>query len=174
MSTTSFKLNARSIYYSLVVITFICMAAAAVAIINFSGEWALNEQKSNLGEGNMGRMVAKKLKITQENATITISRTGTSRDGQETTWEEKLSFDGKEVESTAYGDAKRKSSSKWSDDGKSMTINATTLLERDGNQIEIKAVEIWKLSEDGKTITVDATSTSPRGTTTRSLVYDKK
>lgn len=168
----SFKNNARQIY-SLAVVAFICVAAATVAPINFSGDWTLNEQKSNMGEGNMGRMVAKKLKVTQEEAAIAISRTGTSRDGQETTWEEKLSFDGKEVESTPYGNAKRKSAAKWSDDGKSLTVNSTMNLERDGNQIEIKSVEVWKLSEDAKTLTVDATSTSSRGTTTRSLVYEK-
>jgi hypothetical protein len=40
--------------------------------------------------------------------------------------------------------------------------------------MEIKVVEIWKLIDDGKSLSIDYTSTSPRGTSTNTFVYDKK
>lgn len=158
---------------ALVVMVLISTAATMMAPVNFSGEWTLNEGKSKFGDTQFGRMAASTLKVTQGDATIAITRIGTSPQGQDYNWEEKLTADGKETESTVYETAKRKSTMKWSKDKKSFTINAATKFERDGNTMEIITVEIWKLSDDGKTLTVDATSTSSFGTNVRSLVYDK-
>ena len=54
-----------------------------------------------------------------------------------------------------------------------MTINSDITIDRNGDIMDIKSVEIFKMSEDGKTITVETTSTSDRGEFKATLVYDK-
>lgn len=158
----------------------IILISAAFIGADFSGEWTLNEQKSTIGE-NLGRMASKKLKITQESTAISIERTGTNRNGETVTSNEKLTLDGKETDISANngggggggGNATRKVSAQWAADGKALTINSTRTFTRDGNTMENKTTENWSLSEDGKILTIDLTSTSQRGTNTMKLVYDK-
>lgn len=159
-------------YLTLVWVALIFVAAAAPT--DFSGDWTLNEQKSNFGDTSFGKFGATTLKVKQDNTLVTIARTGTTPDGDSYAWEEKLSADGKESEIAVYGSGKRKSTMKWSDDKNSFTINSKTSLERNGMSIDITSTEVFKLSDGGKTLTMDVTSTSSFGTMNRRLVYDKK
>lgn len=163
--------------------TSLFLAAAALVVLtsatvlnappNFSGEWKLNESKSELGQ--FGRGAAKKIKVESVDAQgISYERTTTNQAGEETVRKEKLSFDGKETESTyagGFGNAKRKASAKISDDA--MTIDATTSFDRDGQAVEIKQKETWKLGDGGQTLTIQSTSVSSFGENTMKLVYDK-
>lgn len=140
---------------------------------DFKGEWAFNEKKSKLAEGNF-RMNTSKLKVTQDAASLGVERTSASPNGEELVTTEKLTFDGKESESTVFNDSKKKSTAAWSSDGEALTVTANTHFEFNGNGIDIKSVEVWKLSEGGKTLSIATTTTSPRGTTENTFVYDKK
>ena len=154
-------------------LTSICSAAAIIiANADFKGDWTFNEQKSKLAEGRF-RMNAQKIKVTQDGDALSIERTSTSQNGDNIVSTEKLTFDGKTSESTAFGTTKKKSTAAWSADGQQMTINSTIVFERDGNSTEIKIVEIWKLINDGKSLSIDYTTTSPRGTSANTFVYDK-
>lgn len=157
----------------LLLVVVVLMAAAFIAPANFSGEWTLNETKSKFGDESFGRLAAQTFKVKQEKDVITIGRSGSNPNG-DYSYEEKLSFDGKEVETTVFNGAKRKSSVKWSADQKSFTLTSVTNFERDGNAFEIKGTEVWKLSDDGKSLQIESSSNSQFGTMTRSLVYDKK
>jgi hypothetical protein len=166
----------RNIFSKLAAVTAIAVVAiiatAATMVVNtdFSGEWKLNESKSNLGQ--FGR-AAKKLTIKGNVESIAIDRASTNQAGEEVVTNEKLTFDDKESESTVFGTAKKKSKAKWSDDGKKLTVKSTISLERNGETMEIKTTEVWSLSDDGKTLTIESESTSSRGTNTTKLVYDK-
>lgn len=161
--------------------TSLLVAAAAVVVLssatvlnappNFSGEWKLNEGKSEMGQ--FGRGAAKKIKVESVDASgISYERTRTNQNGEDVATKEKLTFDGKEVESTGgFGGAKTKSTAKISDDA--LTINATTLFERDGQTTEIKRKEVWKLSDGGKVLTIESTSSFGGNENTQKLVYDK-
>lgn len=153
-----------------------CITLAGASAIqaqkaNFSGEWKLNEAKSTLGQ--YARMTPRKLMVEGQKDSLAIQRFSTSNDGTETTYNEKLSFDGKETESTVFGNSKKKSVAKWSDDGQSMTVNSTIFFDRDGQTFEVKVEEVWKLIEGGKVLSVAATSTSQMGTNTTNLLFDK-
>lgn len=150
------------------------IGTAATVIVNadFKGEWAFNEGKSKMGEGRM-RMNATTLKVSNDGAAIVIERTS-SFNGESRTTSEKITTDGKPSENTVFGNSKKVSTASWSASGEELTINATTNFERDGNTIEIKSVEIWKLLDGGKTLSIDATTTTPRGENKTTLVYDKK
>ena len=159
--------------------TILCAAAfvgtAAVLIFNadFKGEWTFNEGKSKLAEGRF-RMNASNLKVSADGDALVIVRTATPPQGEPFTSTEKITFDGKPTESTVFGNAKKVSTAKWSDNGEELTINSTTNFDRNGQTFELKSVEIWKLTDGGKALTLDVTSTSPRGETKNTFVYDKK
>jgi hypothetical protein len=135
----------------------------------FTGTWTLNESKSQLGEGP-GRRAATKLVITQDAAVMSVERTSTRQNGEVVTTTEKYNYDGSETDnSTAMRQKKSKAS--WSADGQSFTVNSTTIFERDGNTMEMKSTEVYKLGAD-KTLVIDNTMSSQRGDFKTTLVYD--
>jgi len=158
-------------------IIFVCFFLLSSASIfaqdkktDFSGSWKLNESKSQMGEGR-GRMAATKMKITQAASVLTNEKTSVRQSGEEVTSTEKVTFDGKETDNSA-NNRKRKSIASWSADGKVLTVNSNTIFDRDGNTMEIKAVEVYTLSTDD-TITIESSSSSSRGDFKATLVYDK-
>ena len=151
----------------------ICSAATVNAQnANFAGDWTLNEGKSELGQFG-GRMAPKKLKIEGQADAISFERHSTNQNGDAVTTKEKLSFDGKETESTVWNNSKKKSSAKWSADGQTLNVNSTILLDRNGEVTEIKVTEVWKLIDNGQALALESTSNSSFGTNTMKLVYDK-
>ncbi len=166
------KVSGKStVFLSAAAFAIMSVAATAKESANFAGDWTLNEQKSELGDFG-GRMVAKKLKVTQTADAITEEKTS-SFNGQERKTTEKLTLDGKESENAGFGNSKKKSTAKWSDDGQTLMVNSTTTMDRNGETMEIKGTETWKLLDGGKTLSVETTSTSPRGTFTVKAMYEK-
>jgi hypothetical protein len=139
---------------------------------NFSGEWKLNESKSDLGQ--MAQFATKAIKTDQKDNDITINRTAPGFDGADVIQAETLSFDGKETESTIFGNSKRKASAKWSDDGNTLTVNYVLNLDFNGQTFDVKGAETWTLSSDGKTLTVQTNASSPQGDLAAKAVYDKQ
>jgi len=154
------------------VMTFLCFSNAAYKIANpdFSGQWTLNEGKSNLGQYG-GRMSARKMKVTMDANGISADKTVNGQNG-ETTTTDKLTFDGKETSSAFFGTSTKKSTAKWSDDGQALNVTWVAALDRNGEKTEIKGSDSWKLA-DANTLTIESTSTSSFGTMTTKLVYDK-
>ena len=138
--------------------------------VNFSGEWSFNESKSDMGEGRF--QTSLKLTIKQDGNNLTIERLRTGRDGQERKSTQELTLDGKESEYTA-GRGTRKSTVTWSDDGLALTVKSTMVFDRDGETMEMKSVEQWKLSDGGKILSIDSSSSTPRGERKATMVYDK-
>jgi hypothetical protein len=160
--------------FSLAALAVACICAAATFVMenaNFSGEWTLNEQKSDLGQ-NGGRMAARKLKVQQTAEGMSLDRTS-SFNGEDRTMTDKITFDGKESESTVFGTSKKKTSAKWSDDGQTLNVNSVINFERDGQTTEIKVTEAWKLVNNGQSLSIESVTTSPRGTNTMKAIYDK-
>lgn len=139
---------------------------------NFGGQWKLNEKKSELGE--FTGFAAKSIKVEQKEDAITITQVN-AFNGEEMSRTETLSFDGKEAESSGgFGNAKRKSTAKWSDDGKILTVTFVLKLEFNGESNEIKGTEKYSLSDDGKALTLQSNSGGPQGDISSKAVYDKQ
>ena len=160
--------------------TFFVTAAAFAAICssytvadnaNFSGDWTLNEQKSELGDFG-ARIAPKKLKVTQTADALTADKTS-SFNGEERKTTEKITLDGKESENTVFGTSKKKSTAKWDDNGQTLSVSSNTAFERNGETMAIKGTENWKLLDAGKTLSIETTSVSSRGTITVKAVYEK-
>ncbi len=139
---------------------------------NLAGSWKLNEGKSELGE--FGRFATRKIKVEQKDDAITISKTSPSfNGGDDVTTTETLTYDGKTSESTVFGNSKKKSTAKWSDDGKTLTVTFSIAFERNGQTFDVTGTETWSLTEEGKLFVVNS-STSPQGERTTKAVYDKE
>jgi hypothetical protein len=138
---------------------------------NFSGDWKLDEAKSELGD--FGGRVARSLKADQKDNSITITRTTPGFNGGDpVTTTITLTYDGKVTESEGFGGSKRKSTASWSDDGSTLTINNTINFERDGQASEFKSTETWTLTKEGL-LSVVTHSNSPRGESTTKAIYNK-
>ncbi len=138
---------------------------------DFTGAWALNESKSDLGEGR--GFAAFKIVVNQEGNTLTIERTRAGRDGEERTNSETLTLDGKEN----INEGERGSSTSvltLSEDGNSLTIKSKREFNRQGETFEMNSTEVWTLAEDGKVLQIQSDISSSRGERSATLVYDKK
>lgn len=138
---------------------------------NFSGEWKLNETKSDLGQ--FAPYAPRTIKVTQTADSMTISKTAPGMNGDDVTLTETLSYDGKETKSTVFGTSTRTASAKWSDDGQSLTIAYDLMLDFNGQQTEIKGTEVWTLADEGKTLVSQNNSSSSFGDIQAKGIYEK-
>jgi hypothetical protein len=157
----------------LVVSTLLFSFTKPVFQTNFSGTWALNEGKSELGQFG-ARGAANKIIVDQKDGAVTVTRNATGFTGEATSSTEALATDGKEVETTVFNGAKKKSSLKWAADGQTFTITYGILFEANGQSFELKGTETWSLGADGKSITLQNAMTTPQGDITTKAVYDKQ
>jgi hypothetical protein len=172
-SCLNFKNAPRSIILTGLFMLLFLPVSAQNGAIDFSGTWGFNESKSNLG-GNGFRMAATTLVIAQKGNEMTIDRTQNSYEGEEIKTNEKYTLDGKECQNTGMMNSARKSTVNWSEDKKSLTIVTAITFERDGEKMEMKSSEVWKMSADSKVITIDSDFSSQWGDMKTNLVYDKK
>ena len=160
---------------------FFTLTSMAQDRADFSGEWKLNESKSELVRGQFplcifggDRMRSKTMKIAGHADFLTVDVASSSPDGALVTRQEKLIFDGKEREATFVGSPRDKSTARWSDDGQTMTVNSVRSFDTNGETADFKVTEVWKLINDGKSISVQVNSSSTSGENTMKLVYDKQ
>jgi len=151
---------------------FTAQLSAQTGAVNFSGSWALNESKSKFGDAQF-RMAASILTVKQEGNNLSIDKTLSTPDGQEMKMTGKYTMDGKECENSGFMESKTKSTVKWSADNKSITIASSTVFNMNGDNMEMKATEIWTLDGD-KILKIETSNTMPDGEMKTSLVYDKK
>jgi hypothetical protein len=151
---------------------FLNVVSFGQAAANFSGSWAFNESKSNLGEGGF-RMISQKLSIIQDDKSLALDRSFTGQDGEERKTTETYTLDGKESVNPVFNTTK-KSTAAWSADKKSLTVSSVMVFEMNGEKNEIKTVEVYKLADGDKTLSIDSQSTSSMGERKAVMVYDKK
>lgn len=141
---------------------------------NFSGDWKLNEGKSDFGQRG-ARFATKEIKVDQKADAVTISRTTPGfNGGEDVTNTETLTFDGKEVQGTGFGNSVRKSSLKWAGDDQTFSIATNTTMDRNGQTMTFAATETWSLGDGGKSLTVTTVRTTQQGDVTTKAVYDKQ
>ncbi len=141
---------------------------------DFSGEWKSKESIS-MG-GNIvccyysgDRMLANTMKIAEQANFLTIEVSSSFPGITPVTSQEKLIFDGKEIESQINHSREwgKKFTAKLSVDGHTMTVNSivhkmvpTPYHVDVQEQMVVYVTEVWKLSDDGKSITVQAKAKS--------------
>jgi hypothetical protein len=153
---------------------------------NFAGTWALNAEKSNMGQGQapqgqapqgqgqgqgqrMGGGMGGNFVAKQEANLLTVERTRQGQDGQSVTTSTKYTLDGKEtVNSTQRGESK--STATWSADGKSLKIATTSSF----GDMTMTTTEEWTLTSP-TLLSIKSTRRGQDGTDrVTTMVYDKK
>ena len=162
------NINQKSVLFIMVSLMVSSISFGQAA--NFSGSWAYNESKSNVGEGG-GRMISQTLVIVQDATTFSLERAFTGQDGTERKMSEKYTLDGKESVNPVFN-TQKKSKAVWSADQKTLTVSSVMVFEMNGESNEIKTVDVYKLS--GSELTLDSQSTSSMGERKSTLVYTKK
>jgi hypothetical protein len=164
----------------LLTIGFFTLTCMSQDHVNFSGEWKLNESKSELiGHFPLcifggDRMRSKTMKIATHADFLTIDIASSISDGELVTRQEKLTFDDKQIEATFVGIPREKSAAKWSGNGQTMTVNSVRSFDKNVETADFKVTEVWKLINGGKSISIQVNSTSISGENTMKLVYDKQ
>jgi hypothetical protein len=162
------KILGKTCYSLLIPAMFLLSFTTIADRVNFSGDWKLNESKSELGD--FAGFVPRALKVEQKDNAITITRTIPGFNGGDpVTSSLTVSYDGKITESEGFGGSKRKTTAKWSDEGSALIVNNTITFESDGQTNEFKSIETWT-TKDG-TLSIVTHSNSPRGETTTKAIY---
>lgn len=153
---------------------FSLFSVSLFAQANFSGKWALNESKSNFGNSQF-RMAASSMVATQDAKVLAVESTRQGRDGNEMTTTAKYNLDGSVSENTMFGNNTSKSTATWSADKNSLTIVTTMKFDRNGETVEMKSSQTWKLAEGGKMLMVESVRTNREGNEVKTTAaYDKK
>ncbi|MDO9581115.1 MAG: hypothetical protein Q7J06_11230 [Bacteroidales bacterium] len=169
--TSSFLMRLMALTFMAVLFILPVKLNAQGAKSDFSGSWAFNESKSNLGEGR-GFRSATQMTVKQDGNNLTVDRVRNNRDGEAITTTEKYTLDGKESVNTS-GMGSAKTIVKWSADGKELSFAITRTFERNGETREMKSTEVWTMS-DAKTLSVLSTSVFQDNERKTTSVYDKK
>ena len=166
----------KKVLFVLVLIMTVMIVNAQADKSNFAGTWTLNTEKSiqpqsDQGDGGL-RMGGGNFIATQDSNLLTVERTRTGMDGKSTTMTTKYTLDGIEsINTSPRGDSK--SVAKWSDDGKSLTIETSRTIDMNGEPRTMKSTDIWTLT-DALALTVASTRQGPDGELEAKMFYDKK
>src|SRR5690606_10410514 len=130
---------------------------------NFSGEWKLNESKSELVGFPLcifggDRMRSKTMKIDAQAGFLTVETAGSFANGVLVTKQAKLVFDGKINKATYVGIPREQSAAKWSDNGQTMTVQSVRSFDAGGKTADIKVTEVWKMINGGESISIQVNS----------------
>ena len=160
----------KLVFIFTIILIFTTFTLSAQTKTNFTGTWNLNTGQSQLGEG-FGRRAATKMVITQTANSLTNERTSTRQSGETITMKESYNLDGTETDNSS-DNRKKKSNASWSANMEELTVVSSTVFERDGNTMEMKSTEVYKLSSDKIVLTIENVMSSQRGDFKTTLVYD--
>jgi hypothetical protein len=162
-------------------------AAQAQSKPDFSGTWVMDRDRSDPpnmgpggpggpggggaggagGPGGPGGPGGGNLTIVQGKADLKIEREG--RDGAVTS---SYALDGTESKNPGMRGGESRSKTHW--DGDALVTEGQQTMDTPNGAVTMDFKDVRRLSDGGKTMTVESTRTSPRGTTTRKVVYTKK
>jgi hypothetical protein len=143
---------------------------------NFTGEWTLDREKSEMGEprpgggGGRGRWMGMGMgsfAITHDGDALVVKRK-VEFQGEERTFESRHTTDGKENVNEGFRGSSVKSKTHW----EAAKLVTESVMETPNGTRETK--EVRSLSADGKTMIVEITSKGGFGEGTRKMVYNKK
>ncbi|SRR5579885_348854 len=155
----------RSILKYALAVAVLAGAALAADKPNFSGEWSLNLDKSNLGPMPPPTSMTRKVDHSDPALNFTEAVVGSPQGDQTVTI--KVTTDGKESTNQMMGNP-AKTTAKW--EGNDLVIS----MSMDFQGTEIKLTDKWSLAEDGKTLTDNRHVVIPQGEFDLTYVLNKK
>jgi hypothetical protein len=172
---------------NIVLFAAVCLFSMAVAVsanetaTDFSGDWKLDLDKSELGERS--RVESMTMKVTQSETELTYKREAKRSEGgggrrgfrgggnpAPVTYK----LDGTETSADiGRGDFTGKATYKAEKKDEKLVLSATRTFETPNGTRSNKSFETWELSEDGKTLTITTDRDTRRGLTTTKMVFSK-
>jgi hypothetical protein len=144
----------------------ICISVIASANVNFSGNWKLNNEKSQLNE--QFSMAPEKIVITHEGNDLKLER-HSSFQGNPYVISDRFTLDGEECINDGWMDTKKKSTALWDDNKNKLTIT-TKFPMQDGSEMTIKEV----VYVEGGCLFFENKTTSSYGVVEEKQVFDKE
>jgi hypothetical protein len=133
---------------------------------DFSGEWKLNKEKSTVADNSL---FVSKIIIHQKPDSLLTNRLYENNNGEEYTFDENFSLDGKDTKLTVY-DLPRTSRATIGQADGTLNINSTTTF--NGSE-DFVAVEKWKLENEGKVLTLAFTNKMSGNEISGTYYYEK-
>ena len=133
--------------------------------VNFSGNWKINKEKSQLGEEFS--MAPNKVIVDQGKNSLSVERHSTWQ-GEEFSFTDRFTLDGKECENPGWMDSVKKSTAVWAD--KKVLKVTTKIPMQDGGEMTIE--DQYSL-EDGN-LHIKTFASSSYGEMTEVYVFDKE
>lgn len=141
---------------------------------DFSGEWVLDEEKSDVGNAGFAS-VPSRLKIKQDGSAIDIERSFIVEWADNRTTHESLPLDGTETTSTfEFFNAPRITTAGLSGDGDTLKIHSKVVFNFGGQERTITTHEAWSLQQHRSEIHIYQSTQSMRGDTKMTLVYEQR
>ena len=134
--------------------------------VDFSGTWKINKEKSELGQEFS--MAPNEIILEQKENSLIVERHSTFQ-GEDFTFIDKLTLDGKECENKGWRDSVKKSTAIWADDNKILKVTSKIPM-RDGEEMTI----IQEYRMDGDNLSIETSASSSYGDMTELFVFDKQ
>lgn len=126
----------------------------AQQVTNFTGSWVRNTEKCDTGDRVSIHVIPIRIVVDQGKEQTIITRTAVRKNGDTSSYTEKVKFDGSAGNSIVNPGLNKHSSGAWSADHKKY-IETADYADDQGKPIQ-KVKETWALSEDGKVLTIEA------------------
>jgi mannan endo-1,4-beta-mannosidase len=139
---------------------------------DFTGNWVLNEEKSQLGTMGAG-FAAARMDVVQHANDLTIRNTRVVEYADDQVTEEKLTLDGAESKSV-FMNSPRITTARLSADGAELAMESTVSGPWGPPGSKFTTKDTWKLGSHGDTLTIQRASNSPMGQQNLTLVYDRR
>ena len=140
--------------------------------LDFSGEWAFNENKSELENARSG-FVPDRMQVYQYGNNLIAEKRFVQEYTDDRVENDTLNINGEETKSQMYN-SPMITKAKWSNDGDTLVINSKVTFTMGGRSMEMTTNELWTLSDDGNTLFIHQTADSFSEKRKVDLVYNKK
>ena len=135
-------------------------------VVDFSGTWKINKEKSELG---MEFSMAPNELILEHGENSLLAVRHSTFNGEDFTFTDKLTLDGKECENPGWRDSIKKSTAVWSDDNKVLTVESKIPMQ-DGGEMTI----IQKYKMEGENLSIETSASSSYGDLTEHFIFEKQ
>jgi hypothetical protein len=150
------------------------------ARVDFSGEWTLNADRSEMGGGPGGGgrgdrggrrgMGSFRMVVEQTGDKLIVHSYRLNREGDEIVSTSTYTLDGKECENSSEFRTEV-SAARRAKDGKSLIINSTVTMSRGDREFTWESSAIW--SQQGENLVIESVRSTPRGERESKAVYDR-
>jgi mannan endo-1,4-beta-mannosidase len=140
---------------------------------DFSGLWALNEDRSQLGSGMGVGMVPARLEIAEAGNDLTIKSTRVVEYADDQVTTDHYVLDGATETKSEFFNSPRLTTGHKTEDGRGLELDSTVNFSFGPPGSRMTTTEVWNLLDGGRALSIRRHSVSARGEQTMTMVYTK-